>query len=185
MTHHNEELRRLFFFDLQSFRRSSTTNDGRDVDRTKNEEEETPLRLQICADVGELIELIVSAIGFRYADARRQVLLWGAERCEGALMATIAVIEDGQVRKPRGWFVATLKRGLEWTPEEIRLDLDARRERELRAMEESNDVTMRRLAQEERAKSAARGAHAFTGSEADASETTRSAGRSSNGSSGG
>ncbi len=151
--------------------------------RQKTEEEAAAPSGELVAfrDVGELMAAMVNRLAMLYPAARRAIENCGASRCEGAYWQTVTMMAKGELRKPPiAWFRATLKRGMEWTPEEIRLHLNAQHELETREMEQSNDVTMQRLAQERRNADAATDAAAFTGPPA-ASSTIPSAGLSSRG----
>jgi len=152
-----------------------------------NEEEEAepqPRELVTCRSVAELVDRLTMQLGFPYVEARRLVLRFGAGRCEGALLKTLHDAREGGIRRPRGWFITTLRKGLEWTAEEVRLYVSWQQEAELRRMEESGDVTMRRLAEERRRSLAARDAAAITSSPDAASPTTPASWPSSGGLSG-
>ncbi len=130
-------------------------------------------------DVGDLMAAMVDFLDILYPDAKRAIESCGASRCEGAYWQTAAKRAKGELRKPPiAWFRSTLKRGMEWTPEEIQLHMNAQRELELRQMEQSNDVTQKRHARELREMAAASNAAATT-DQPDASETIPSAGPSS------
>lgn len=149
--------------------------------RMKKEEEtaEAGGELIHFADVGALMAAMVDFLDILYPDAKRAIESCGPSRCEGAYWQTAAKRAKGELRKPPiAWFRTTLRKGLEWTPEEIRLHFNAQRELELREMEQSNDVTKERIARQERERDAVSDAAATTGPP-DASETILAAGPSS------
>ena len=72
-------------------------------------------RLLLIGDVATLEGLMAENLGFTLPDVRRAIARFGAGRCERADFKTMRDDEDGDIRSPRGWFLSTLVKGLEWT----------------------------------------------------------------------
>ncbi len=75
-------------------------------------------RLLLIADVATLEGVMAANLGFTLPDVRRAIARFGAGRCERAYFKTMSDDEDGGIRSPRGWFLSTLIKGMEWTVEE-------------------------------------------------------------------
>jgi hypothetical protein len=81
--------------------------------------EEEEEELIICQSADELIDRLWREIHLPEPDARRAFRRFGIASCERAYIQTTAMRADGYLRKPAGWFIATLNKGLVWTPEEV------------------------------------------------------------------
>lgn len=81
-------------------------------------------------------------------DALDMIRDYGVAACEGALMRTLAHMAGGGVRKPRGWYIATLRRGHAWTPAQVEAYVRREWEKVIVRMERSENPQQLRVAGE-------------------------------------
>lgn len=93
----------------------------------------------------DLVDALESLLGLAAPDAIDAVREYGLAACEGALLRTMTYL--AQVRKPRGWYVTTLRRGLAWTTAEVELYVRREWERVVRRLEASGNPQQERVAE--------------------------------------
>jgi hypothetical protein len=101
---------------------SSIYLEGRGGSRETIDDEDNVLR--VCRDEGELVERLWREFRLPAPDARRAFRRFGLAACERSYVQTKSAHGLRKLRRPAGWFMATLIKGLVWTDAEYREHLD-------------------------------------------------------------
>ncbi len=100
-------------------------------------------------DERSLFDVMAGRFGLPLPDAIDLVAEHGIEACEGAVVKTLAHQRaGGRIRTPRGWLIATLRKGQGWSAAQVEVYLDSLLEEVVKGMAESENETDRRLARE-------------------------------------
>lgn len=138
---------------LRSIDRSIDIDVDVDIEDRRQIEEKQKEGLIIHDNVAALIDAMTIQLGFAFVEARHIVGVFGAGRCEGALVKTLWDKNAGGIKKPRGWFLGALREGKEWTAEEMQMHGDWMKRRQQEAIErnahQANNITEQRLLREE------------------------------------
>ena len=73
---------------------------------------------------------------------------YGVEAVEGAILKTLAHLPEGEIRSPRRWLFATLKKGKGWRPDQVEAYTATLLEEAMAQLEGSENPTDRRIAGE-------------------------------------
>jgi len=111
-----------------------------DIEDRRQIEEKEATGLSAYGSLAALVDALVMELGFASVEARHICAVFGAIRCEGALVKTLWDIDAGGIRKPRGWFLGALKEGKEWAPEDVKTHLAWLQREEVRRAVEAGDV---------------------------------------------
>ncbi len=79
-------------------------------------------------------------------DAIDQLGEYGVQAVEGAILKTLAHLPAGEIRSPRRWLFATLKKGKGWRPDQVEAYTATLLEEAMAQLEGSENPTDRRLA---------------------------------------
>jgi hypothetical protein len=81
--------------------------------------------MHVCRDLGDLLRRIEEQLGMPKPDALRVIREHGEGRSERAFLQVVCRLRAAKsgIRSPIGYFVSTLKKGMEWTPDELQLHL--------------------------------------------------------------
>ncbi len=136
---------------------SDRTDPGRtEPGRRTNEEEEDRLRqlpswvrpslIRLRSADGAVRALCEAPFSIPAPDAVDLVGEYGVEAVEGAILKTLAHLPAGEIRSPRRWLFATLKKGKGWRPDQVEAYVGTLQEEALARLEGSENTTDRRLA---------------------------------------
>jgi len=112
-------------------------------ERTKIEEEERQL-----ASFGGPAELgqAMTRLGLSAVEVGRLLSRYGAPACEGAFYNTQERSgKAGGLKRPQGWFIKTLAKGLQWSSGEIRLHIAEQERRQVEKWQQEGNRTYLRL----------------------------------------
>ena len=106
------------------------TRRATELEYERSEEEEEERALAYFDDPVALRRAMQEELRISTGEAIELGLTYGLKRCEGALLNTRVTNERGYVKRPIGWFVATLRKGKEWRPWAVRAYKQEEQERQ-------------------------------------------------------
>jgi hypothetical protein len=101
---------------------SSIYLEGRGGSRETIDDDDNVLR--VCRDAEDLVDRLWREFRLPAPDVRRAFRRFGLAACERCYVQTRSAHSLKKLRRPAGWFISTLGKGLVWSDAEYREHLD-------------------------------------------------------------